>query len=154
MFLQRVELHFVFCRQCLPQPDGISCFQEYEELEPVSFWSEERGERVWISVDFLSQFFQLSFRQVVNVQQYDPGIPCHAVRLPLLPVCCRDGVERQLLLHIVRLFGLSLADEHPDFEYEPCMQPFCDVFYYFPESNFSPYITETAVCGNRNILHF
>ena len=153
MFFQRVEFHSIFFCQCIPQPDGISRFQKHEDLEPVPFWSEERSQRVGIFINFLSQLFQLLFGLVVNVQQGDMCIACYAVGLPFLLVSCRDGVEWQLFLHIVRLFRLSLADEHSDFEYELCMQPFCDVLHCFSESNFSPYITESAVCGNRNIFH-
>ena len=119
----------------------------------MCFGSQERSQRVGISIDFLPQSFQLLFGLVVNVQQDDMCIPCNAVCLPFLPISRRNGIERQLFFHIIRLFHLSLADEQPDFEYQFCMYPFGDVFNNFSECYFSPYIAESAVCGNWNIFH-
>ena len=80
-------------------------------------------------------------------------VPGHAVRQPLFPVCCCDGIEGQLSFHIVRLLRFSLADEHSDLEYVLCMHPVSDVPDDSSEVDFPPDFTESAVRGNRNLFH-
>ena len=153
IFLQRSKILFSV-KECLPESGGIFRLQEHEYLESMCLWSEETAQRVRILVDFLPQVFQLLFGLVVNVQQDNVRVPCDTVSLSFFAVSCRDGVEWQLLLHIVCLFRLSLADEQPYFEYKFCVYSLCDVFNYFSQGYLSPNVAESAVCGNRNIFHF
>ena len=153
ILLQGCEVHFSN-REYFPQGPCVLCTQEYEDFESMPLWSEETAQCIGIFIYFLPQLFQFLPGLVVDVQYNGMGVPCNAVCLPFLPVPCRYGIEWQLLLHMVRLLYLSLADEQPDFEYELCMQSFCNVLNHFAESNFSPDVAESAVSGNRNIFHF
>ena len=79
---------------------------------------------------------------------------CDKLSYPLPEGISNYAISELVYGHVPGSNNRSSEYEQPDFEYELCIQSFCNVLNHFAESNFSPDVAESAVSGNRNIFHF